>query len=85
MSRLSRKYNNEASSKDLDTLPAEAFDHLVLNKLNEHGGMWHRDPQTEKAMRRKDNTVSYPWHKWQAGKGKHVDVWVALEFNPDLE
>ncbi|KAI5918192.1 hypothetical protein F4810DRAFT_726249 [Camillea tinctor] len=29
--------------------------------------------------------VSYPRHKWQAGDdGKNVDVWLALEFNPDL-
>jgi len=83
MSLLKEKYY-DSPEKELNNLPAEAFEHLVLEKTHEHGGMWHRDSYG-KAVRGLNNVVSYPWHKWQAGKGKDVDVWVALEFNPDLE
>ncbi|RPA77143.1 hypothetical protein BJ508DRAFT_213096 [Ascobolus immersus RN42] len=83
MSRLHKHYKNTPEA-ELNHLLPKAFDHLVLEHLHEHGGMWNRDGNG-KAVRGPNNVVSYPWHKWQAGDGDCVDVWVALEFNPDLE
>ncbi|KAF6826525.1 hypothetical protein CMUS01_09390 [Colletotrichum musicola] len=59
------------------------FDKLPLPRLYEHGGLWDRDSYGH-AVRGKNNIISYPWHKWQGGTGKNLDVWLALEFNPDL-
>lgn len=91
MSRLKDAYlppnSNGGGPVDADALqnlPAEAFDHLALKRLHEHGGMWVRNYDGS-AARGKNNVVVYPWHKWQAGEAKGVDVWLALEFNPDLE
>ncbi|KAH6887056.1 hypothetical protein B0T10DRAFT_539220 [Thelonectria olida] len=63
---------------------ADRFEHVPVPRLHEHGGMWNRDSYGN-LVRGKDNVVSYPYHKWQAGDGPNVDVWVALEFNPDLD
>jgi hypothetical protein len=52
--------------------------------LHEHGGLWNRDSYNE-PVRGDKGVVSYPWHKWQAGSGDNVDVWLALEFNPALD
>jgi hypothetical protein len=83
MSRLKDEYNNTPEDQ-LDLLPEDAFDHLALKRLEEHGGMWYRDSYGD-AICGYDNVVAYPWHKWQAGDDAHVDVWVAFEFNPDLD
>jgi hypothetical protein len=83
MSRLKKDYE-DAQQKDLDDLPKEAFDHLVLARLDQHGGMWERD-EAGKAVRRADGIVVYPYHKWQAGDADGIDVWAAIEFNPDLD
>lgn len=61
-----------------------SFEHVPIPRLYEHGGLWYRDSNGV-AIRGKNNVVSYPWHKWQAGSGPNVDVWMALEFNPDLK
>ncbi|OHE90300.1 hypothetical protein CORC01_14400 [Colletotrichum orchidophilum] len=59
------------------------FDKVPLPRLNEHGGLWYRDSYGD-AVRGHNDIISFPWHKWQGGKGKNVDVWLALGFNPDL-
>lgn len=82
MARLKQEYS-ETSVEKLNDLPDEAFDLLTLPVLHEHGGMWERDSYG-KALRGKNNVVRYPYHKWQTGKADGVDVWMALEFNPDL-
>lgn len=82
MSRLKKDFE-KTPPEDLNKLGEEAFDHLELKPLEEHGGMWERDPYG-KPVRGKNNVVKYPWHKWQAGKGSDVDLWLALEFNVDL-
>lgn len=82
MERLKPSYEH-TPPKDLNSLGSEAFDYLTLKPLQEHGGMWERDPYGN-AVRAKNNVVKYPWHKWQAGSGKNIDVWMAIEFNPDL-
>jgi hypothetical protein len=70
-------------ARDLDKLGPDYFDKLPLGRLDEHGGLWHRDSYG-KAYRPSDRRIVYPYHKWQAGKGPNVDVWAAIEFNPDL-
>lgn len=82
MSRLKKKYEGR-TPEEYNKLGEEAFEHLELKALEEHGGMWERDPYG-RPVRGRENVVKYPWHKWQAGKGKDVDVWMALEFNPEL-
>ncbi|KAK1635375.1 hypothetical protein BDP81DRAFT_462381 [Colletotrichum phormii] len=69
--------------KEPESAGPDDFDKVPLPRLNEHGGLWYRDSYGD-AVRGHNNVVSYPWHKWQGGKGKNVDVWLALEFNPDL-
>ena len=82
MARLKKEYESKPP-KEYNNLGREAFDYLKLQALEEHGGLWERDPYG-KPVRGRENVVKYPWHKWQAGSGKDVDVWMALEFNPDL-
>lgn len=70
--------------QDLDKLGPEYFDKLPLGRLDEHGGLWERDSYG-KALRAADRRVIYPYHKWQAGgRGSNVDIWAAIEFNPDM-
>jgi hypothetical protein len=83
MSRVKNKYADTPPSKISD-LDDTKFDHVPLPEFYEHGGLWYQDSYNE-AVREVNNVVSYPWHKWQAGSGENVDVWLALEFNPDLE
>ncbi|OIW23856.1 hypothetical protein CONLIGDRAFT_657440 [Coniochaeta ligniaria NRRL 30616] len=83
MSRLKDEYEDTPPSKIPD-LDDSTFDHVPLPALYEHGGLWYRDSYNE-AVRGKNDVVTYPWHKWQAGGGDNVDVWLALEFNPDLD
>jgi len=68
---------------ELNNLGADAFDILVLGRLDEHGGMWKRDTYG-KAERTADGVVVYPYHKWQGGDTDGIDIWAAIEFNPDL-
>ena len=85
MSRLVDERGNPASDVTVTAKDGkQAFEHVKLPRLYEHGGLWYRDSYGN-AVRGKDNVVSYPWHKWQAGRGPNVDVWLALEFNPDLD
>ncbi|OCK81474.1 hypothetical protein K432DRAFT_295373 [Lepidopterella palustris CBS 459.81] len=83
MSRLKDAYVDTPPDQ-LNGLPQKAFDHLPLQLLYEHGGLWYRDSYGN-AVRGRDNVVSYPWHKWQAGNGSNIDIWMALEFNPALK
>ena len=83
MSRLKDAYEDTPPSK-VPGLDDSTFDHVPLPALYEHGGLWYRDSYDE-AMRGRNNVVSYPWHKWQAGSGDNVDVWLALEFNPNVD
>lgn len=74
-----------AKYPDLNKISEDNFDHLALGELDEHGGLWERDTYN-KAVRRFDGSVVYPWHKWQAGgEASDVDLWVAVEYNPDLD
>ncbi|KAH6844715.1 hypothetical protein B0I37DRAFT_446698 [Chaetomium sp. MPI-CAGE-AT-0009] len=85
MSRLVDEHGYPTSDVTVTAKDGEqAFEHVKLPRLYEHGGLWYRDSYGN-AVRGKDNVVSYPWHKWQAGSGPNVDVWLALEFNPDLD
>lgn len=60
------------------------FNKLPLASLEEHGGFWKTDC-TGKPIRRKDSSVDYPWHKWQAGDQKCAqDIWAVFEYNPEL-
>ena len=81
MNRLKKEFE-KISPEELNKLGEGAFDHLEPKPLEEHGGIWERDPYG-KPVRGKNNAVKYPWHKWQAGKGSDVDLWFALEFNVD--
>lgn len=73
------KDGNEA-----ENLPQESWIHVAQEALLEHGSIWHRDASGN-ALRGRNNVVSYPWHKWQGGNGgEDIDVWMAIEFNPDL-
>lgn len=83
MSRLKDAYGDTPPSKIPD-LDDSTFDHVPLPALYEHGGLWYRDSYDE-AVRGKNNVIAYPWHKWQAGGDGNVDVWLALEFNPELD
>ncbi|KAB5549543.1 hypothetical protein GE09DRAFT_1126824 [Coniochaeta sp. 2T2.1] len=83
MSRLQDEYEDTPPEKIPDSDESK-FDHIPLPELYEHGGLWYRDSYDE-AVRGKNDVVNYPWHKWQAGSGSNVDVWLALEFNPDLD
>ncbi|KAL0932732.1 uncharacterized protein CTRU02_211695 [Colletotrichum truncatum] len=69
--------------KDPKSAEADDFDKLPLPRLYEHGGLWYRDSYGN-AIRGENNVIAYPWHKWKAGGGKNIDVWMALEFNPEL-
>ncbi|MCJ1312451.1 hypothetical protein MMC25_006125 [Agyrium rufum] len=82
MSRLKESYR-ETPPEKLNELGKEAFDHLVLPPLYEHGGIWKRDVY-DLPLENAENVVQYPYHKWQAGEGEYVDVWMALELNPKL-
>ncbi|RYP70278.1 hypothetical protein DL771_005581 [Monosporascus sp. 5C6A] len=61
----------------------QSFEHIPIPRLYEHGGMWHRDTNGN-PIRGKNNVITYPWHKWQGGSGPNVDVWMAVEFNPNV-
>jgi hypothetical protein len=81
------KPENEDNSKTLDeaeALPNDKWIHKTQETLVEHGSIWHRD-SLGNAIRGWNNVVSYPWHKWQGGSGDYIDVWMAIEFSPDLE
>ncbi|KAI1389698.1 uncharacterized protein F4822DRAFT_442905 [Hypoxylon trugodes] len=75
--------NEDLTQDEAEALPAEGYICKVIHPLEEHGGMWKRDADGN-ALRGKNNVVVYPWHKWQGGEGPNIDVWLALEFNPDL-
>ncbi len=83
MARLKASHTPQ-KGEDPNKLPESDFDHLVLGRLDEHGGMWERDSYG-KGVRRVDGSVFYPWHKWEAGNGSSIDVWAAIEYNPDLD
>jgi hypothetical protein len=83
MSRLKDEHADTPAS-EIPDLDDSAFDHVPLPALYEHGGLWNRDSYNEPVKGDK-GVVSYPWHKWQAGSGDNVDVWLALEFNPALD
>ncbi|RYP67683.1 hypothetical protein DL769_005697 [Monosporascus sp. CRB-8-3] len=61
-----------------------SFEHVSIPPLYEHGGIWYRDSNGN-PIRGKNNVVAYPWHKWQGGSGPDVDVWMAIEFNPNIK
>ncbi|KAH8676425.1 hypothetical protein BGZ60DRAFT_513367 [Tricladium varicosporioides] len=62
----------------------QQFEHVKMPRLYEHGGLWNRDSYGN-PIRGPNNIISYPWHKWQAGSGPNIDIWLALEFNPGLD
>lgn len=82
MSRINPQYEDRPLD-EINKLPESAYKHAAVSPLYEHGGLWHQDSYGD-AIRGRNNVVSYPWHKWQAGSGDSVDVWLALEFNPDM-
>ncbi|KAK7705819.1 hypothetical protein SLS64_007767 [Diaporthe eres] len=84
MSMVKPEFENDAQDSDeAEELPDDKWIHVPQQPLFEHGSIWHRDPSGN-ARRGRNNVVSYPWHKWNAGSGENIDVWLALEFNPDL-
>ncbi|EOD52680.1 putative pyranosone dehydratase protein [Neofusicoccum parvum UCRNP2] len=82
MAQLKAEYS-ELPEEEILKLPDDAFDRLELQPLQEHGGMWERDSYG-RPIRRPNKVIAYPWHKWQAGDGPDVDVWMAVELNPNL-
>ncbi|KAL7929516.1 hypothetical protein V8C35DRAFT_331580 [Trichoderma chlorosporum] len=82
MWRMKEKHINIPRKKG-KKLPDDEFEYCFLKPFEEHGGMWLRGANG-KAVRRPDRTLCYPWHKWQAGEGSNMDVWMAIEFNPKL-
>ncbi|KAH8648036.1 hypothetical protein BGZ60DRAFT_391028 [Tricladium varicosporioides] len=83
MSRLKDSYS-QTPEDQLSSLGPKAFEHVPIQRLHEHGGIWYRDSYGN-PQKGKDGVVAYPWHKWQAGCGADVDVWLALEFSPASE
>jgi len=75
----------DSDSEHLNSLGVEAFDTLTLGQMEEHGGMWERDPYGLAVRDEASRVVKYPYHKWQAGDSDGVDVWAALEFGFDLD
>ncbi|RYP09116.1 hypothetical protein DL764_001483 [Monosporascus ibericus] len=69
---------------EYDPNATNCFEHISTPPLYEHGGMWYRDSNGN-PIRGKNNVVAYPWHKWQGGSGPDVDVWMAIEFNPNIK
>ncbi|KAI1097945.1 hypothetical protein F4804DRAFT_326094 [Jackrogersella minutella] len=82
MSQIKPEYEH-LSQEQAEKLFPGGYTHRTIKPLEEHGGMWKLD-RDGKPLRGRNNVVVYPWHKWQAGEGSNVDVWLALEFNPDL-
>ena len=80
---MSRLIESKTEPK-VNDCSGQDFEHVVLPRLYEHGGMWYRDSYGT-AVRNKENAVAYPYHKWQAGSGPNLDIWLALEFNPDRD
>ncbi|KAI1131582.1 hypothetical protein F5Y10DRAFT_261964 [Nemania abortiva] len=84
MARLKPEYAKCPQDKYNDLGP-EAFDHLPLKELEEHGGIWERGSDGKPVRANPAGVVKYPWHKWQAGnEADDVDVWMAIEFHPDV-
>ncbi|KAI1098295.1 hypothetical protein F4804DRAFT_325172 [Jackrogersella minutella] len=85
MARLKEEYAEEYPPSEYNGLGREAFDWLPLGRLDEHGGIWDRDSNGKPVRNDHSGTVKYPWHKWQGGnEADDVDVWMAIEFNPDI-
>ncbi|KAK7413087.1 hypothetical protein QQX98_008035 [Neonectria punicea] len=84
MSKLTETANVLTANGATGNGDEQSFQHVTVPRLHEHGGLWYRDSYGN-AIRGKDNIVSYPYHKWQAGGGPNIDIWLALEFNPDLD
>lgn len=87
MARLKEECVPDPAEPDvLNDLGADAFDLLILKEMEEHGGMWERDPYGLPVRDEVSRVIEYPWHKWQAGSGDDgVDVWTALEFGVELD
>jgi hypothetical protein len=86
MARLKPEYAAKHKPEEYNSLKNDAFDWLPMAELDEHGGFWGCN-ETGRPVRSTalPDTVHYPWHKWQAGdKDDGVDVWMAIEFNPDM-
>lgn len=78
------EFENDAKTpNEAEKLSDDKWVHVAQPPLFEHGSIWHRDPSGN-ALRGRNNVVSYPWHKWNGGSGENIDVWMAIEFNPDL-
>ncbi|KAI0152757.1 hypothetical protein GGR57DRAFT_513367 [Xylariaceae sp. FL1272] len=83
MSKIRPQYADK-TAEEAEALPPSAWSHVEIPPQVEHGAIWHQDSYG-KAVRGRNRVVSYPWHKWQAGDGENLDIWLALEFNPDVE
>ncbi|KAF8453385.1 hypothetical protein BDZ91DRAFT_749478 [Kalaharituber pfeilii] len=87
MARLKPECVPEPPDPDvLNSLGKEAFDELPLKEMEEHGGMWERDPYGLPVRDEESGVIKYPYHKWQAGCGTQgIDVWAAIEFPVDID
>lgn len=88
MARLKDEYVpvGNPDPEELNNLGPEAFDLLTLDVLEEHGGMWERDPYGLPVRDEKSRVVKYPYHKWQAGnESENVDIWAAIEFGVEID
>ncbi|RAH65638.1 uncharacterized protein BO66DRAFT_474914 [Aspergillus aculeatinus CBS 121060] len=75
------------SAAELDMLQAnhpERFTRLALKELEEHGRVWEVDADGQ-ASRGWQNVVVHPRHTWRGGKGEHMDVWMTVEFDANLD
>lgn len=76
---------NPPDPETLNLLPMSDFDFLPLGEMEEHGGMWERDPYGLPVRDPQSRVIKYPYHKWQAGSGDGQDVWAAIEFGVDVD
>ena len=57
-----------------------------MQRGDEHGPFFFVDHETKRPMLRKNGSVDYPWHGWEAGvddePGQAYDVVAAFETSP---
>lgn len=71
--------------EDPDAVPEDQYVKLPLDTLEQQGGFWERDTYG-KPLWADNGAIKYPWHKWQSGtKGDNLDIWIAFEFNPEVD
>jgi hypothetical protein len=68
---------------DVDGNDSNFDPRLHLDVYEQQGGFWRRN-EDGTPMRREDRTVDYPYHGWKGGSEEGLDIWCAVEYNPDV-